>query len=527
MSDIRDLVFGADAESHGGDTPGGVGSALLGVDPAWYNIEQTEKLLGAALTFDALPVRVILKLIAQYAVQHRRKCVVTGRFLRYRSYCILCLLWIASIWTAVLGLDVRQLCWCIPSAGVGGAAPGPVLLVGERSTNPVTNSHLKSLAVLSGHEVIATANSVARRAATDCTRQKTSSTAAEPDSDASAKDEEPVLSAVIPLPAFEVAMILAPARNGPYEFSRFAVDPTRPDILIASTTRQIFTIQMSLAAAATATATASNQSSAQTSGGTGTGSGGGDKPIVAPPTLICGGDTDGFVDGTGFAARFDQIEGMVMTSDGARLILSDYNNDRVRCVDMKSHAVKTIIGCGGRESEFQSGSGLVASISYPYRVCWSRHRDAAVDNVLYIMCNHDVAEYNFDEDRLWVIPTLKTAVANYWGIECCESGILLVTSDLGILAIDPVSGHRFPLIRSVEGEDAIKDGIDQVSNVHFARDIVMMPGVTNGGYGIDSYAIVADSGAPSDEIAPALRVLTLPDPDVLLAAFAPYRAVMH
>jgi len=75
-------------------------------------------------------------------------------------------------------------------------------------------------------------------------------------------------------------------------------------------------------------------------------------------TLLVAGasEQEGFLDGVGPAARFDEPSGIVAIGDGFTLVIADFNNDSLRSLDVRTNAVSTIMG-GPSWNGFGGGGG--------------------------------------------------------------------------------------------------------------------------------------------------------------------------
>ena len=79
------------------------------------------------------------------------------------------------------------------------------------------------------------------------------------------------------------------------------------------------------------------------------------------------GSTSGFLDGTGTGARFDSPVGVVSDGAGGNLYVADFNNHRIRRIDVATGVVTTFAGSG--VAGFLNGTGTAAQFENP-RSLW-------------------------------------------------------------------------------------------------------------------------------------------------------------
>ncbi len=79
------------------------------------------------------------------------------------------------------------------------------------------------------------------------------------------------------------------------------------------------------------------------------------------------GSTAGFLDGTGTGARFDSPLGVVSDGAGGNLYVADFNNHRIRRIDVATGVVTTFAGSG--VAGFLNGTGTAAQFENP-RSLW-------------------------------------------------------------------------------------------------------------------------------------------------------------
>jgi len=101
-------------------------------------------------------------------------------------------------------------------------------------------------------------------------------------------------------------------------------------------------------------------------------------------TLI-GGTEMGFNDGHGSDVRLYVAHGMVLTQECDTLIFADYGNNRIRSVDLKTRVTKTI-----------AGDGILADLTHPRSIVWSRHPTHGPFKVLFILAAGQIHRMNMD-----------------------------------------------------------------------------------------------------------------------------------
>ncbi|WON94280.1 hypothetical protein [Sphingobacterium sp. UGAL515B_05] len=85
-------------------------------------------------------------------------------------------------------------------------------------------------------------------------------------------------------------------------------------------------------------------------------------------TLLAGGNTSGYVDAIGAAARFQGLAGMVIGSSGL-IYISDAGNHTIRSYDPDSREVKSFVGSTSSVSGWQDGTGSAARFYKPVSIC--------------------------------------------------------------------------------------------------------------------------------------------------------------
>ena len=80
-------------------------------------------------------------------------------------------------------------------------------------------------------------------------------------------------------------------------------------------------------------------------------------------STIAGSGTPGYANGVGVAARFNGPSGLAVSEDEKTLYVADYNNHRIRAIDLASGTVRDIAGDGTRGNT--NGIGTTAQIARP------------------------------------------------------------------------------------------------------------------------------------------------------------------
>jgi DNA-binding beta-propeller fold protein YncE len=82
-------------------------------------------------------------------------------------------------------------------------------------------------------------------------------------------------------------------------------------------------------------------------------------------TTLAGGSVQGYADGVGTQASFDNPSGVSISPDGTFALVADHNNHRIRRVSIATGNVTTL---AGSVDGYADGVGTQASFSYPYGV---------------------------------------------------------------------------------------------------------------------------------------------------------------
>jgi DNA-binding beta-propeller fold protein YncE len=91
-------------------------------------------------------------------------------------------------------------------------------------------------------------------------------------------------------------------------------------------------------------------------------------PNLTVTTLA--GSVPGYQDGTGTNAKFNDPRGIALNNETGVLYVTDFNNNRVRYVNISTGAVSTLAGSGVAAAA--DGFGTLASFNGPFGVCFSK-----------------------------------------------------------------------------------------------------------------------------------------------------------
>ncbi len=109
-------------------------------------------------------------------------------------------------------------------------------------------------------------------------------------------------------------------------------------------------------------------------------------------SLIAGGNLPGYNDGVGGAAIMYRVYGLICTSDAQTLYFSDGSNKRLRCVELKTRAVKTV--CGDGSHSRRDGVGTNASFGETHQICFNRSPTTKPDSVIFIASHPGVRRFD-------------------------------------------------------------------------------------------------------------------------------------
>ncbi len=108
---------------------------------------------------------------------------------------------------------------------------------------------------------------------------------------------------------------------------------------------------------------------------------------------MAGSSEAGYSDGIGSNARFSYPKGMVVTSDGAKVVVADGGNHCLRVIHTATNEVSTIAG----KTKNSDGEALAASIRIPWFLAFDR-TTSSPDSVLYITAAGGTILRRFDLD---------------------------------------------------------------------------------------------------------------------------------
>ncbi len=115
-------------------------------------------------------------------------------------------------------------------------------------------------------------------------------------------------------------------------------------------------------------------------------------------TTIAGHATQGFADGAAKDARFNLINAVLITANGQTLYIGEHNNNRLRCMDLKSRTVKTLAGTGKAASV--DGVGTAAALASMHGMCFERSAGVKLESVILIATMHGLRRYEIASGEL-------------------------------------------------------------------------------------------------------------------------------
>ncbi len=160
-------------------------------------------------------------------------------------------------------------------------------------------------------------------------------------------------------------------------------------------------------------------------------------------TLVAGSTKPGVTDGIGTAASFNVVWGLLCTSNGDRLFVSDFHNHLIRSVDTKTRAVTTIVGDGHGVST--DGIGTQCSICEPRKLVFDRSPKSKPQSVIFITSRHAIRRMEVATGLVTTLPLKVDVKSTYfcpYGIGVTPTGHLIVTCTLtaSIYVFDPETG---------------------------------------------------------------------------------------
>ena len=151
-------------------------------------------------------------------------------------------------------------------------------------------------------------------------------------------------------------------------------------------------------------------------------------PMEYYNSLVAGNDDDpGFQDGAFDDARFNQPSGLAFDEEGKRLLVADYNNNRIRVIYLEeNNRVETLAGNGDNKN--LDGSLDKASFSGPYLLARLPEDQFAV----FESGDHSIRIVDLKNKNVTTLATGLGTVWNlvYWPI---DQGLYFSTPDSGVL----------------------------------------------------------------------------------------------
>ncbi len=142
-------------------------------------------------------------------------------------------------------------------------------------------------------------------------------------------------------------------------------------------------------------------------------------------SLIAGDKKQGSVDGACAVAAFKVIYGLVCVRGGDRLFAADYQNHKIRSVDLETQTVTTVAGNGKRHSK--DGGGQKCSIIQPRKLAFDRSRSIKPESVLYITSGHGIRRFEIDAAEMTTCEWRGSTELDPWAIDATPSGHLIVS----------------------------------------------------------------------------------------------------
>ncbi len=189
-------------------------------------------------------------------------------------------------------------------------------------------------------------------------------------------------------------------------------------------------------------------------------------------SLFVGGEFQGFKDGIGEAAKFDAIWGLLCTSSGDRLYLTDYANHRIRMVDTNTRSVTSIAGdsiCSTRDD-----IGLRSSIAYPRKLVFDRSKSIKSESALFITARLTLRRLELKTRELTTCELSHALKIEPYAIASLESGhlILCCNETRKVYLYEPASCALTALAGS--GDTGSMDGVDWSASFSEIQDMAVV-----------------------------------------------------
>ncbi len=207
-------------------------------------------------------------------------------------------------------------------------------------------------------------------------------------------------------------------------------------------------------------------------------------------TLIAGSSQTGYADGTGEAAKFKDISGLVMIRSGEVCYCADSDNHRIRVITLHgaesgTGTVTTVCGDGAMRHSDGVGTTTGCSIYSPSRMVWDP-TTRVPDSVLYITAFSSIRRFDVATAQLTTVKLNgkgkgngkddggAAAFGNLFGLAVTSTGVLVATcvETHSLYAIDPVSGDWMVLAGA--GLQGAKDGPPKDAQFKGPADVLLL-----------------------------------------------------
>jgi thiol-disulfide isomerase/thioredoxin len=177
-------------------------------------------------------------------------------------------------------------------------------------------------------------------------------------------------------------------------------------------------------------------------------------------SAVIGSGARGFADGSFESARFDQPQGMELSSDGTVLYVADTGNHSIRAADLGDGSVTTLLGTGEQASSYPPFPGADADV--PLASPWDLAREGST---LYIAMAGSHQLWSLDLATgvsAWFAGTGRESTLNgpRFEAELAQPSAVVVVGDRLIFADSESSSIRYAEIAE-RGETGVLAGSDE------------------------------------------------------------------